>query len=197
MKKTMIALIALAFSIGSTVGSVDAQASRRTRDELRSSSAAPTAHSASHGGHLSRPFGLGVVIGEPTGLSAKYWLTSKHAIDFGLAYSFNSFVEVFADYLFHFPGVFGASSQFTTQLTPYIGIGGIFFGSTNGVNSRNNHYFTSDGSTAGLGLRLPLGIEWSPMDPPIGVFVELVPGLGIIPSTFGFLEAGIGVRYYF
>jgi hypothetical protein len=154
------------------------------------------AQAASHLTTSSHPFGLGIVLGEPTGLSAKYWVTSHHAVDFGLAYSFNSFVYIFADYLFHFPGAFGTSSRFVTQLNPYIGIGGIFLGSTSSGRV-DNKYFTSGGSSAGVGLRLPLGIEWSPGEPPLGIFVELVPGIGIIPSTFGFLEGGIGVRYYF
>jgi hypothetical protein len=163
----------------------------------------PTAHAAArhHTGEGSNTahagqFGLGVVLGEPTGLSAKYWLNSNQAVDFGLAYSFNDFVYIFADYLFHFPHAFGASTEFVSQLNPYVGIGGVFLGST--VSNRNdNRYFTSGGSSAGLGLRLPLGIEWRPARPPLGIFVELVPGIGIIPSTFGFFEGGIGVRYYF
>lgn len=153
-------------------------------------------HPSSSPSHGGGPLGIGIVLGEPTGLSGKYWLTSRHALDFGLGYSFNSFVYVFADYLFHFPGTFGASSQFVAQLNPYIGIGGIFLGSTAGSGS-NGRYFTSGGSSAGVGMRLPLGIEWTPGEPPLGIFIELVPGLGIIPSTFGFFEGGIGIRYYF
>ena len=33
-------------------------------------------------------FGLGVILGEPTGFSGKYWVDQDHAFDFGLAYSF-------------------------------------------------------------------------------------------------------------
>ena len=49
-------------------------------------------------------FGIGVIIGEPTGLSAKYWLNDIKAVDFGLAYSFvrkHSAVSLHADYLYH------------------------------------------------------------------------------------------------
>lgn len=146
--------------------------------------------------HASHPFGLGVVIGEPTGLSAKYFLDSRHAIDAGLAYSFNDFLFVFADYLFHFPGALGGAPPFFAQVSPYLGIGGIFLSSTSS-RRRDDKYFTSDGSSVGLGMRLPLGLEWSPSFPTLGIFVEIVPGIGLIPSTFGFIEAGIGIRYYF
>ena len=142
----------------------------------------------------SRPFGLGIILGEPTGLSAKYYLSSRNAIDGGLAYSFNNFIYIFADYLFHFPGAFGGSTRFSSELSPYLGIGAIFLGSTNS-GSRNRAYFSD--SSGALGMRLPLGIEWSPSEHPIGIFIEVVPGLGIIPGTFGFIEGGIGGRYYF
>ena len=33
-----------------------------------------------------RKFGLGVIIGEPTGLSAKLWTSSVNAFDFGLGW---------------------------------------------------------------------------------------------------------------
>ena len=32
-------------------------------------------------------FGLGLIIGEPTGISAKYWTSSVNAFDFGLGWS--------------------------------------------------------------------------------------------------------------
>ena len=31
---------------------------------------------------------LGVILGEPTGLSAKYWMSQETALDFGAAWSF-------------------------------------------------------------------------------------------------------------
>ena len=34
----------------------------------------------------SRKFGLGVVIGDPTGLSAKVWIAPTNSLDFGLGF---------------------------------------------------------------------------------------------------------------
>jgi hypothetical protein len=34
-----------------------------------------------------RNFGLGVIVGEPTGLSAKLWTSNTGALDFGLGWS--------------------------------------------------------------------------------------------------------------
>lgn len=34
-------------------------------------------------------FGMGIILGEPTGLSAKAWTSNDNAFDFALAWSFN------------------------------------------------------------------------------------------------------------
>jgi hypothetical protein len=139
------------------------------------------------------PFGAGVILGAPTGLVGKYWMAPDRAVDMGLAFFFGDLFLLYADYLVHFPRAFASSDPFVSHLSPYIGIGGmmLFWGS-----HTNRHYYDSTNSV-GLGVRVPLGIEWKPGDPPLGVFVELVPGVGIIPGTFGFVQGGIGIRYYF
>lgn len=143
------------------------------------------------------PFGLGIVIGEPTGLSAKLWLDQKHALDFGLSFSFDDYLLIFSDYLFHFPGTFGSSSRFVTELTPYVGIGGVLAFANDRRLDRDRHFFGRERDTLGLGVRVPVGIEWVPAKVPLGVFIELVPGIALAPATDAFFEGGIGVRYYF
>ncbi|MCM2279392.1 MAG: hypothetical protein NDJ89_15055 [Oligoflexia bacterium] len=157
---------------------------------------APAALAAPSGAASSgQGIGVGVIFGEPTGITAKFWQGSRHAFDAGLAYSFDSFMMFYGDHLWHYPGAFGASSRFVTQLTPYFGVGGeVFFGNRYRWDRK---WLVRDGSSAGIGLRIPLGIEWKPGNPPLGVFLEAVPGLGIIPGMFGFFQGGLGVRYYF
>jgi hypothetical protein len=48
-------------------------------------------------------FGIGVILGEPTGLSAKYWISPYCAIDGALAWSLDkkSRVQIHSDYLWH------------------------------------------------------------------------------------------------
>jgi STE24 endopeptidase len=139
-----------------------------------------------------RQTGVGVVLGEPTGLSGKLWRDRKHAFDAAFAYSFDDFLLVSGDYLFHF------DSSLQADFKPYVGIGGLFYVSTLSDKHRR-HGFGDDGTAAGIGLRIPLGIEWLSRDPelPIGVYLEVVPGVGIVPNSFGFIEGGIGARYYF
>jgi hypothetical protein len=135
--------------------------------------------------------GLGIILGEPTGLTAKHRLSATRAVQAGLAWSFDNYTMLYGDYLFHFPGALGSRDKFVTRLSPYLGIGGtMLFGS-------NVRPKTSSKASFGLGVRFPIGLEWSPSDPPLGVFLELAPGLGLVPGTFGFLQGGVGVRYYF
>lgn len=140
--------------------------------------------------------GVGVILGEPTGFTGKFWLSSDRAVDAGLAFSLSDFVLLYGDYLFHFPGAFGRSNAFLHQLTPYVGLGAELFVSENTANT-NGKYFTANNSSVDFGVRIPLGIEWKIPRSPVGVFVELVPGLGLLPGTFGFFQGGIGARFYF
>ena len=51
----------------------------------------------------SKKFGLGIIIGEPTGISMKYKLGGITAIDAGIAWSFgnNSGFHIHSDFLWH------------------------------------------------------------------------------------------------
>ena len=133
-----------------------------------------------------RRFGVGVVLGEPSGITAKYWLSGSHALDFGLAYSTGNSVLLYSDYLWHFFEVIKEEGSFFRQLSLYAGVGG-FFGLTD----------AKAGSKARLGLRIPLGAEWRPKNPPLGVFVEIAPGIRLAPDTSASIHGGIGVRYFF
>lgn len=148
--------------------------------------------------NVSGPLGLGIILGDPTGFTGKYWTGPRSALDFGLAFAFGDYFLLYGDYLYHFPGAFGASSEFARGLTPYFGIGGLVAVST---DDRTRHdrrvVFRDTDSSVGLGLRIPVGLEWKAPDVPVGVFGELVPGMSVAPNTDAFLEGGIGARYYF
>jgi hypothetical protein len=140
-----------------------------------------------------RSFGLGVIFGEPTGISAKLWTSSANAFDFGLGWSIGgdrigkykgyydggSRVHFHMDYLWHAFDAIHSSERFPL----YYGIGG-----------RIN---TGAGYDASVAVRGVFGIAWLPHTTPIDVFLELVPSLQLTSSTgFGF-DAGIGARYFF
>lgn len=140
-----------------------------------------------------RPFGIGIIIGEPTGISAKLWTSSHNAFDFGLGWSFGgdrigkykgyydggTRVHFHMDYLWHAFDAIHSSERFPL----YYGIGG-----------RMNTGAGYDGSLAVRGV---FGILWLPHGTSIDVFLELVPSLQLTPGTGFGLDAGIGARYFF
>src|SRR4051812_40427086 len=71
----------------------------------------------------SGDFGIGLIIGEPTGISGKLYLQRRHAIDaaIGIGFIDGQGVHVHADYLWH-PLVLTQTPTFDLPL--YVGVGG-------------------------------------------------------------------------
>ncbi len=152
--------------------------------------------SSAHAAHPSSNLGLGLIIGEPTGLEARWSVAPEREIHGILAFSFSDFVMLAGDYVFEFPGASWLPAQARSQLTPYIGLGGVLLFSNGHRFGNDRKYFTSNDSV-GLGIRIPVGMEWHIPRSPIGLFAELVPGIGIVPGTYGFFQGGIGAVFYF
>ena len=136
--------------------------------------------------------GIGIIIGEPTGLSLKKWIGNDRAIDAGIAWSFseNESLHLHADYLFHrFDLLSGPDVK--GRLPLYFGLGArIKLKAGDNGRGRNE-------DDALVGVRVPLGISYLLADAPIDLFAEVVPILDIAPNTDFGLNAAIGVRFYF
>jgi len=127
-------------------------------------------------------FGLGVIIGEPSGVSAKSWMTSTTAVDAALAWSFvdNGALHIHADYLFHNFQIISIDGK--GKLPVYYGIGArIKFGNDD----------------TRLAVRIPVGIDYMFGDAPVDIFLEVVPMLELIPKTKFQFNAALGARYFF
>jgi hypothetical protein len=132
-------------------------------------------------------FGLGVILGEPTGLSLKYWLGKEHAIDGAVAWSYseNDSLQLHTDYLVHNYDVFN-----TDELPFYCGLGArLKFKEDDGRGRNENH--------AIFGIRIPLGVTYVFDDAPVDLFFELVPVLDLAPDVELDINAAIGLRIYF
>lgn len=129
----------------------------------------------------TRGFGLGVMVGEPTGLSAKYWISGQNALDFGLGYSFvrKGRLHFHMDYLFHHQNIFRSTENFALYYGP-------------GFRLK-----TVEGDDARLAFRFGVGLVWLPRNAPIDVFVEVAPLLDIIPATDFGVNAALGLRFFF
>lgn len=136
------------------------------------------------------PFGAGIILGEPSGLSLKLFVERSHAFDAAVSWSvLDSALYVHADYLLHLSGwvLRGGSNH---RLLPYVGIGAKI--AVEGDHDDRGHH--GDG---GLGLRVPLGLAWLPGSLPIDIFLEVAPGLFLLPDTDPDLDVGLGLRYFF
>lgn len=132
-------------------------------------------------------FQLGVMLGAPTGVSAKANLEENRSIDAALAYSLADELglEFHTDYLVEKAHTF--SIQEGNLLNLYYGIGARIVSITKGSH---------DGDTA-LGPRAPIGLTYQINNPRVEFFGELALAFDIIPSTNLDLEGGIGLRYRF
>lgn len=129
-----------------------------------------------------RGFGLGVILGEPTGISGKYWVTSNIAVDGAAAWSFagDDGVQLHADVLYHKFDLFNVK---TGKLPIYFGAGARI-------------KFTIDDDNR-FGMRVPVGIDYIFENVPLDIFFELVPIIDFAPSTKFAFNGGVGVRYFF
>ena len=135
-------------------------------------------------------FSMGLMLGDPTGISFAGSANGRN-IHSGLAYSYDSRVEVFADFIWENPGAFDRTFRTNTTITPYVGIGPLLrFG--HGNNNDSSHANDS----FKLGVRIPLGLEWV-LNNRFEFFGEFVPGLHVVPSTSALFQLAIGARFRF
>lgn len=127
--------------------------------------------------------GLGIIFGEPTGVSFKYWTGRTMAIDAVAAWSFadGSSFQLHADLLFHSFDLFQVERG---RMVLFYGFGGRI--KTKDINGD----FV-------MSFRLPIGISYEFERAPVEIFVEIAPMLNLIPSTQAAIGGGIGFRYYF
>lgn len=128
----------------------------------------------------SKGWGIGVILGEPTGLSLKFWSSRATAIDAAAAWSFKGEgkFHLHMDYLFHNYRVFKVKRG---KLPLYFGIGG-------------RVKFEEE---TRVGIRIPVGVCYLFRNQPLDIFFEIVPVLDLTPETDFDINASVGVRFFF
>jgi hypothetical protein len=120
--------------------------------------------------------GLGLQIGEPTGVSIKGWLSHKGALQLGVGWpslSQDNGLAVSAEYLWH------SYALCSRQWFPlFYGLGGIFGNDL-------------------IGARGIFGLAWWPRGSSLDIYLQLAPALYFKPSSKFDLDFGFGVRYFF
>jgi len=131
----------------------------------------------------ARKLGAGVIVGEPTGGSLKYWLNDSMAIDGAVGWSShdNTDLYVHSDVLWHNFDLIPVSKG---RLPVYFGAGGL-------VRFRDNNKDNQ------AGVRAPVGLSYMFENTPVDIFAEIGPALDVTPHTRGEVTGGIGIRYWF
>jgi len=132
-------------------------------------------------------FGLGIVLGEPTGICGKLYVKDDQAIAVAAGGAFiKGGLQITGDYLFH-PFILQERDSFVMPF--YVGPG-IRLIDYNG----NSGYFAT-------GARVVVGMLFDFKEAPLDAFVEVA---GVIETGFtgghglgAALNAGVGIRYYF
>ncbi len=125
--------------------------------------------------------GLGLIVGEPTGVTGAYRLSRRTAIDaaVGIDELDRDGFYVHAEFLFVLPDLLGGGA---VSLSPYLGAGG---------------FLVEFKDEIGIGGRAPFGLSLDFKRAPIQVFLELAAFVLIVPDTDGDLGVALGFRYYF
>lgn len=165
----------------------------------------------------SKQFGIGFAVGQPTDLSAKYWLSGNTALDFGLGWSTGYGYDRYGDcwdqgYYNRHSGYCNDRGYYYSDYNDRNGYRGLhlhmdylfhnfnvfrsseriplFYGPGISVNFWNH-------GDVNLGIRGDIGIAWMPHTAPFDIFFELAPVMMIVPGTFFDFNAGLGGRFYF
>lgn len=130
---------------------------------------------------------LGVVLGAPTGISAKLSLGNNRAIDMAFANSLDKDLglQLTADYLIDKARSYQIEAP--NPLDLYFGIGARI-----GLIEHGIH----DGDLS-IGPRTPIGVSYNFSNPNVQIFSELALVLNVIPYSDVDLEGAIGARYRF
>lgn len=133
--------------------------------------------------------GVGLIIGEPTGVSAKYYLGDDTAIDGAVGFAvIGRGIQAHGDFLWH-PWILEQKSSFV--LPAYLGVG-LRVLDHNGGGGDDDH--------VRIGPRFVGGILFDFTEIPLDVFVEIagVADYRTKGDHFGVdINAGLGARYYF
>lgn len=151
--------------------------------------AAARAEDLDAGGREKGTLGVGLIVGEPSGICGKLYLRDDQAIQVAVGGAFiGGGIQAHGDYLFH-PYILQERDSFV--LATYVGPGVRLIQYRDG---RDDNFFA-------LGVRGVGGLLFDFKDNPLDAFVEVA---GVLEAKFagdegtGFaINASAGVRYYF
>ncbi len=120
---------------------------------------------------------IGVILGEPTGLSLKAWTSDNTAFDLAAAWSFggSGSLHLHGDYLRH------------NWLNADAGSLALYYGLGARVKLADDPR---------LGARIPIGLQYMIPDTRLSAFFEVAPLFDVVPETSFDVNGGIGLRIF-
>jgi hypothetical protein len=139
--------------------------------------------------HAQGSFGIGLIVGEPTGISWKYQLNDRHALDGALGFSPFDRMRLHVDYLW-LNRAFN-DRQFTLSYGAGLAIG---FGKR-WVDGRRGVlcYVVQE---AALAIRIPVGLSYQIPRTPLEAGLEIAPLLILGPEAGWGFDGGLILRIY-
>jgi hypothetical protein len=158
-----------------------------------------------HAQYKGHDFGLGLRFGDPTALSAKYWLSANDALQFDLgwqpAYRYQTSTYLVydpspvlsVDWVHQFTR-FGPASR-RVWFGAHVGVGGTFGYATPDACYYDafNHYYCESAVT----VHVPIAFNVYLAAVRLGFFAEIAPGIRFYPPLAPTLSFSLGARYYF
>jgi len=138
-----------------------------------------------------RQWGLGIMVGDPVGLTVKDWISPENAFVFDVGSSYFGSPRFDVNYLWHF-------NAFRSRVaTLYAGPGAAL-----GFGASHSFYYTNNGTlfrvdnNTGLGVRGVFGLSVIPQNSPLDVFFEVGLLIGLTPDFGAAVDASLGIRFY-
>jgi len=138
--------------------------------------------SAEEAGTPDKRFGVGLMLGEPTGVSFKGWLSDVSAIDalLGVSLAEDDDFTLHTDYLYHFSDLVQLDEN---RLAFYVGGG--------------PRYVARDHKDDLFGIRTVGGVSYMFDNVPLDIFFEAGPVFDLTPHGEVRYTVGVGVRFWF
>ena len=132
-----------------------------------------------------KDYGVGIILGEPTGFSGKLWWDDNIAFDGGLAWSIigDANIHVHGDVVWHNWSVLEEAFDLddSARIPLYYGIGGRL----------------KSGEDTRVGMRFVIGAAYIFENAPFDIFLEIAPIMDFAPKTELQLNSAIGARFWF
>ena len=129
------------------------------------------------------PMGIGIFLGQPTGLTFEIDLSATSWVDFKAAWSLGgkngSALLLQGNYEYAFPALFAIENE---TFTPFFGAGAVVGVSTGAVS---------------IGARVPGGVSYRFRNIPLELFIEAGLDIYLFPAFALDGSGGLGARYRF